>query len=157
MSSVPRQPRALPPRAPNTGTLLLEAYRAFEVELFAALAAAGHGGLRPKHGAVLANVGPEGSRLTDLAADARMTKPSMKELVDELASLGLVERRPDSGDGRSRRIVLTRAGAEVVRVARRTIERIEEGYRDRLGTRVYASLRSALTALAGGRPSRESP
>lgn len=150
MSSPLLQPRALPPDAPNTGTLLLAAYRAFETELFAAFRDAGHDALRPKHGAVLANVGPGGSRLTDLAAAAGMTKPSMKELVDELAELGYVERREDASDRRARTIALTPDGVALARLARRTIERIEKRYAERLGARSYAALRSALAKLAAG-------
>ncbi|HEY0592562.1 MAG TPA: MarR family transcriptional regulator [Thermoanaerobaculia bacterium] len=142
------QPRALPPDAPNTGTLLLVAYRAFEKELFAAFRDAGHVALRPKHGAVLANLAPEGTRLTDLAAAAGITKPSMKELVDELVELGYVARRSDPKDGRARTIVLTPEGVALARLARRTIERIEKGYAAQLGARAYGALRAALTKLA---------
>lgn len=149
MSSPLLQPRALPPGAPNTGTLLLAAYRAFEKDLFAAFRDAGHEALRPKHGAVLANVGPEGTRLTDLAAAAGMAKPSMKELVDELVELGYVARRTDPKDGRARTIALTPEGIALAKLARRTIERIEKRYAAQLGPRRYAALRSALTKLAG--------
>ncbi|HYQ82372.1 MAG TPA: helix-turn-helix domain-containing protein, partial [Anaeromyxobacteraceae bacterium] len=74
------------------GTLLLVAYRRFEAELFAALHRAGHVELRPKHGRVLANVDRGGTRATELAARAGMTKPAMGELVDELQALGYVRR-----------------------------------------------------------------
>lgn len=149
MSSPLLQPRALPPDAPNTGTLLLAAYRAFESDLFAAFREARHDALRPKHGAVLANVGPEGTRLTDLAAAAGMTKPSMKELVDELVELGYVARRDDPTDRRARTIVLTPEGIALAKLARRTIERMEKRYAAQLGPRAYGALRSALTKLAG--------
>jgi DNA-binding MarR family transcriptional regulator len=142
-----RQPRSLPPSSPNTGTLLLEAYRAFESELFEALSKAGHGALRPKHGAVLANVTAEGSRLTDLAEAGGMRKPSMKELVDELIELGYVERLDDERDRRARRIVLTQQGHEIAVLARKTIEEIEKRYLGILGKRAYGSLRGSLNAL----------
>ncbi len=143
------QPRALPPGSPNTGTLLLRAYRAFEAELFAAFRAAGHDAIRPKHGAVLANVGPDGARLTELAALAGMTKPSMKELLDELVDLGYVERRDDPADGRARTIVLTDEGVALARLARRVIQRIERRYEELLGPRRYATLHAALVRLIG--------
>ena len=47
------------------------------------------------HTHVTAYIKAEGSRLTDLAAQARMTRPAMAELVDDLERLGIVERRPD--------------------------------------------------------------
>lgn len=148
MSRDLRQPRALPPDEPNIGTLLLEVYRSFEQDLFGAFREAGHAALRPKHGAVLANLGAGGARLTDLAAVGGMTKPAMKELVDELEELGYVERNDDPDDGRARRIVLTPHGVAVARLARETIEKIERRYARRLGRGLYASLREALTKLA---------
>lgn len=141
------QPRALPPPAPNAGTLLLRAYRAFEEELFDAFREAGHAALRPKHGAVLANIGSGGTRLTELAAHAGMTKPAMKELVDELIDLGYVERRDDPSDGRARALVLTAEGVALARLARRTIDRIERRYAERLGARRFATLKAALAQL----------
>jgi DNA-binding MarR family transcriptional regulator len=142
-----RQPRSAPGAAPNIGTLLLEAYRAFERELFAAFHQAGHEGLRPKHGGVLANVPADGTRLTDLAALAGMTKPSMKELVDELTDLGYLERLDDDTDKRVRRIVLTAQGRAVATLARRVIERIERQYARALGDRAFSSLKAALTQI----------
>ncbi|MGA7617461.1 MAG: MarR family winged helix-turn-helix transcriptional regulator [Thermoanaerobaculia bacterium] len=142
-----RQPKSLPPDEANTGTLLLEAYRAFERELFRAFRNAGHDALRPKHGAVLANLGRDGARLTELAALAGISKPSMKELVDELSDLGYLDRRDDPTDRRARLIVLTEEGLAVASLARRAIDRIEKGYAKKLGKRSYDALRSALATL----------
>lgn len=138
---------ALPPAAPNTGTLLLYAYRLFERDLFASFRSAGHAAVRPKHGAVLANIGPEGTRLTDLAVAAGMTKPSMKELIDELIELGYVFRNEDPADKRARRINLTPQGAELAALAFRSIEKMERRYEEALGERLYGSLRKALLLL----------
>lgn len=152
MSRASRQPLAAPPDEPNTGTLLLEGYRAFEKELFRAFSAGGHESLRRKHGAVLANVGREGTRLTDLAVIVGMTKPSMKELVDELIDLGYVARHDDPADKRSRRIVLTRRGLAVARLARQAIEKIEREYARVLGEDAYEALRTSLQQLLRSRP-----
>lgn len=145
---VSAQPRALAPARPNVGTLLLLAYRAFERELFGALHAAGHAALRPKHGAVLANVGPEGSRASELAARAHMTRASMGELVEELEALGYVRRVADPADARAKRVLLTASGLEVARLARRAIAGIERRWSARIGGPALRSLAKALARLA---------
>lgn len=147
----PPQPRPLHPARPNVGTLLLDVYRRFEAELFAALHRAGHVNLRPKHGRVLANVDRAGTRATELAVRAGMTKPAMGELIDELEVLGYVRRASDSRDGRAKRVVPTAAGLEVVRLAYRTIGNIEGRWAAELGERRFRTLRGGLSALAAAR------
>lgn len=142
------QPRALRPDRANVGTLLLEAYRRFERELFDELHRAGHPGLRPKHGAVLANVDRDGTRATELAARAGMTKASMGELVDELEALGYVRRTDDLLDRRAKRVVPTAGGLEVAGLARAAIGRLERRWAARIGDRRFRALLAALEALA---------
>jgi DNA-binding MarR family transcriptional regulator len=146
------QPRALRPDRANAGTLLLEAYRRFERELFDELHRAGHAGLRPKHGAVLANVDREGTRATELAVRAGMTKASMGELVDELEALGYVRRAGDLLDRRAKRVVPTADGLEVARLARAAIEGLERRWAARVGERRFRALLAALEALASAPP-----
>jgi hypothetical protein len=59
------------------------------------MVAAGFEDVRPAHYAVLRHLRPEGSRVTELAEEARMTKQSMGELVVYLERRGYVERLPD--------------------------------------------------------------
>ena len=51
-----------------------------------------------------------GSRLTDLAASAGMSKQAMGDLVDQCVAWDLVKREPDPLDARARRIVFTPTG-----------------------------------------------
>ncbi|GAO05359.1 MarR family winged helix-turn-helix transcriptional regulator [Anaeromyxobacter sp. PSR-1] len=146
------QPRALRPARANAGTLLLEAYRRFERELFDELHRAGHAALRPKHGAVLANVDRDGTRATELAARAGMTKASMGELVDELERLGYVRRAADPQDRRAKRVVPTAAGLEVARLARAAIAGLERRWAGRIGEGRFRALLAALEALASAPP-----
>jgi DNA-binding MarR family transcriptional regulator len=54
-------------------------------------------------------------RLTALTATEQLTQPAITSLVTRLERDGLVERRPDPSDGRAVLVVLTAAGAEIVR------------------------------------------
>lgn len=130
----------------NTGTLLLRAVQAFQVELLQGLGREGYD-LRAKHGAVLANLDPDGSRLTVLARRARMGKPALGELVDELQAMGYVQRVPDPADGRARLVLPTARGLAAIEAARRLIGAIERRYAAELGESLYASLREALLTL----------
>ena len=140
-----------PSQEPNTGTLLLYAFKAFDRELFSVLNAAGHKNLRSKHGAVLANLETEGTHATSLARRAGIGTSAMGEVVDELERLGYVVRRVDLNDRRAKLVVPTQSGVEVTKLAARTIREIERRYLRKLGEERYRTFREALANLAFGR------
>src|SRR5438270_99482 len=74
----------------------------FTDDLYIRMAAAGYGDVRPGHGCVFGNIDLEGSRLTVLAARARMTKQTVGEVTNDLVRLGYAERVPDPQDGRAK-------------------------------------------------------
>ena len=134
--------------APYTQSLLLYAYQASARELVRTLRDHGHNAIRPKHGAVFANIDRQGTRATTLAERAGMGKAAMGELIDELERLGYVERRPDPIDRRAKLVCPTAAALQVTRLVHAFNRRLEARYRRRLGPTVYESLRSALGAIA---------
>jgi DNA-binding MarR family transcriptional regulator len=131
----------------HIGQLLTQLTRLFQTELFERLVAAGLDGARVPHTHVTAYIKADGSRLTDLAAQARMTLPAMSELVDDLQRLGIVERRPDPTDGRAKLICLTEAGWEAMRTARRVIADIEREYAAAIGVERFEETACALDDL----------
>ena len=145
--------------SPYTQSLLLYAYQASARGLVQALRAAGHGQIRPKHGAVFANLDAEGTRASVLADRAGMGKPAMGELIDELAGLGYVRRASDPGDRRAKLVVPTDAARDVVERVHRFNRDLEAEYRRRLGSEGYALLRATLRELApeGDRQPRMPP
>ena len=133
---------------PYTQSLLLYAYQATARDLTDLLQRSGHPEIRPKHGAVFANLDREGTRATALAARAGIGKAAMGELIDELERLGYVERQPDPDDRRAKRILPTPAALDVTCLVHSFNERLEERLRHRLGERAYDSLRTSLRAIA---------
>jgi DNA-binding MarR family transcriptional regulator len=121
--------------------------RLFQTELFERLIAAGLTDARVPHTHVTAYIKADGSRLTELAAQARMTLPAMSELVDDLQRLGIVERRPDPGDRRAKLICLTDSGWQAMRTARRIIAEIEADYAARVGPERFEDASQTLDAL----------
>jgi DNA-binding MarR family transcriptional regulator len=90
---------------------------------------------------------PEGSRLTELAERAGITKPSMSELIDVMARLGYVERVPDPHDRRASLIRRTERGWAINRIARDTVESMEREWRGALGDEEFTRMLTGLRRL----------
>jgi DNA-binding MarR family transcriptional regulator len=131
----------------NLSRMLLEAYRALEGETQRALADRGIGGLRPSYAWTLLLVDRSGSRLSELARRAGVTRQAMMQAVDDLATLGCVRRTPDEVDGRAKLVRLTARGRRDRAEARRALAAVEGGSRRLLGDRRYDALRVALEDL----------
>jgi DNA-binding MarR family transcriptional regulator len=141
----------------HIGQLLTQLTRLFQTELFARLVEAGLEDARVPHTHVTAYIKAEGSRLTDLASQARMTLPAMSELVDDLQRLGIVERRPDPSDRRAKLICLTDAGWEAMRTAQQIIGEIEADYAGLVGRERFEASAQTLDALLGALSSAAPP
>jgi DNA-binding MarR family transcriptional regulator len=136
--------------APDLGRLLLEAHRALGAELVSTLAERGYPDARPGHAAVFLHIDRRtGTRLTELARRARMTKQGMMLVVDDLEQRGYVRRVPDPEDARAKVVRLTARGRRFVAEARRASAAVEAGARRDLGDRRYETLRDALEELVG--------
>jgi DNA-binding MarR family transcriptional regulator len=131
--------------------LLDVAFDDFSEELARRVEAAGYTDLRPGHGCVFGTIDPEGSRLTDLAERANMTKQSVGEAASDLERRGYVERVPDPGDGRAKIIRLTARGREAHAIGRGMIDELERDWAERFGEERIAALRDALEAIAAER------
>ncbi len=116
-------------------------------QVVAGLAAADFGDVRPAHFTVFQHMPPEGIRLTALADAALMTKQSMGYLVDDLETLGYVERVPDPTDRRAKVVRLTMRGRAVEETVRTVIRQIEADWAARLGQEEYQHLTRLLRAL----------
>jgi DNA-binding MarR family transcriptional regulator len=135
---------------PHLGRLLQEAQRALADELVQGLAERGYPDVRAGHAAVFMNIDRRtGTRLTELARRARMTKQGMMLLVDDLEGRGYVRRVPDPEDGRAKVVRLTARGRRYVAEARRTLLAVEGRARRLLGDRRYELLRSSLEMVIG--------
>jgi DNA-binding MarR family transcriptional regulator len=142
-----RQADPVPSQRLHIGQLLVHLTRQFQTELYARLLDAGIEGARVPHTHVTAYIKAEGSRLTDLAAQARMTRPAMAELVDDLQRLGIVERRPDPTDGRAKLICLTDQGWTAMRTGHQIIARLEAEYAQLIGPQRFEMMCQGMQAL----------
>ncbi len=131
----------------NIGLLLFIPYRAMEARVFAALAEAGFGDVTPAQARVFQRIAPGGSRLTDLAEQAQITKQSAGFLVDQLERAGYVERVADPSDARARLVRVAARGAEAIPLAAAAVAEVEAEWAAHLGEERMAQLRAILGDL----------
>lgn len=131
----------------NTSQLLRIPYEAYIGRLFERMAEAGHTDVHPAHALIFQHLSAEGSRVTELAARAQLTKQYLGRLVSEMEALGYLERAPDPTDGRAKVIRLSARGQEITRVAEGLITSIEAAWAQRIGEQRHAELRRNLIDL----------
>lgn len=133
--------------------------RQMVAELVDRMRAAGFHGASPATHAVFENLDPGGTRITDLAARADMTRQSMSELVAVLEKRGWVRRHADPADRRAQIVRLTPEGRRVVLAALQAMAEIENEWQARwrrAGCRT--NLRTVIeSALADATPAQKRP
>jgi DNA-binding MarR family transcriptional regulator len=128
--------------------LLLEAFRTLDREIEAALEDRGVGELRPSQATALLLVDRTGTRLSEIAQRAGITKQAMMQLVDGLQAMGCVRRVPDPEDARAKVVRLTAKGLRHRASSRKAIQAVESRIRRRLGGRRHEALRALLADLS---------
>src|SRR3954462_12316442 len=91
----------------------------------------------------------EGSRLTDLAERANMTKQAMGDLVTQCEAWGLVVREPDPLDARARQVQFTQTGLAWLKAFREAVQQAETEFRAEVGADVATVVALGLEAYAG--------
>jgi DNA-binding MarR family transcriptional regulator len=137
-------PRPLP-------AILAQVKRLAVADMFERMAASGFADVREGHGCVFGFIDLEhGSRLTDLAERAGLTKQAVGEAVAELERLGYLERVPDPMDGRAKIIRLTERGVDAALTGRRLFAEIENDWAALYGEERVAELRELVEEIAAG-------
>jgi DNA-binding MarR family transcriptional regulator len=131
----------------DLGVALFIPYRYMEDRIFRALQDAGFDDWTLVQCRVFQRIAPDGSRLTDLADQAQMTKQSAGVLVDQLERLGYVRRVPDPADGRARLIEIEPRGRRAAELAIATSAEILSEWKAYLGTRNFTMLHQILDQL----------
>ncbi len=112
-------------RTRNIGRLLLCAADMFVTDKLADFNDNGFGPVSQVHVSLIQNLDLRGTRLSTIAASARVTKQTMLELVDRAEALELVARRPDSGDRRAKAVVFTPRRLAMMDRLKRGIDRAD--------------------------------
>ena len=146
-------------RGSHLGRLLGEALRKFDERVLHRMAhdpqvplalsnLAARAQVGAAHVHITRHLGLQGSRLTELAASAGMSKQAMGDLVTQCEAWGLVRREPDPLDARARRIVFTETGLLWLEAFRLAVARAETEFRAQVGTEVATVVALGLEAYA---------
>lgn len=131
----------------NIGLLCFIPYRAMESRVVDALASAGFDDITPAQSRVFQRIGPNGTRVSDLAEQARVSKQTAAFLIEHLERAGYVQRVEDPTDGRARLVRIAKRGAAAIAAARQVEAQVESEWTDHLGRRDAEQLRRILTRL----------
>lgn len=128
---------AVAPRLGGLPQLAVELQR----RLIDATAAFGHRGLKPAQGLVLPLIGPEGTRVRDLARRHHVSRQSISVTGLELESLGYLRREPDPADRRGTILRRTPRGDRLLADADEAADVLDRSLAAHLGDRSFESLR----------------
>lgn len=129
------------------GQLLVRLLREFRDDLAAPRAAAGYGDIREPHLQIFGNIRMGGIRLTELADRAQLSLAATSELVNDLAELKYVTRRPDPADGRAKLIDLTKRGRELMGYAGDRVADIEHRWSAVIGVANFEQMCATMQRL----------
>jgi DNA-binding MarR family transcriptional regulator len=130
----------------DLATLMFISYRAMDDRVMRAMREAGYD-VTVAQSRLAQRIADEGSRLTELAERAQVTKQTASLLVAALEREGLVERVPDPDDGRARLIRLSDRGREASQRARQVVMGVEREWVEHLGPELAGQLREGLVRL----------
>ncbi len=102
---------------------------------------------RPAHTALFPHIALEGSRVSEIAKRAGISKQAVSQLVDDLEAMGLVERKSDPSDARARRVVWTARGRRGLLDGLATLGALEAELESAVGAAQWQGLSAGLLAL----------
>ena len=130
----------------RVGYLLRQANQAFRAAAQADLAPLGL--TFPQYSVLSVAAAEPGLSGAELARDSMLTPQTANEIISLLAAAGLLERRPDAGDRRLRRMAVTAAGRDLLSRARPAVHAVEQRMTSSLSAADQAALRGWLTDCA---------
>ncbi|UUZ78011.1 MarR family transcriptional regulator [Polaromonas sp. P1(28)-13] len=150
-------PQDTPWRLTHLGRLLGQALRRFDDRVLALMASnvevplalsnlAARDQVGAAHIHITRHLAVGGSRLTDLAASAGMSKQAMGDLVTQCEAWGLVTREADPYDKRARRVLFTESGLLWLDAFRQAVAQAESEFRQAVGPDVATVVALGLEA-----------
>lgn len=146
-------------RQTHLGRLLGDALRRFDARVLALMAhnidvplalsnLAARAQVSAAHIHITRHLALEGSRLTDLATRAGMSKQAMGDLVDQCTAWDLVRREPDPLDARARRVCFTATGLVWLQAFRDAVAQAEAEFHQAVGPEVATVVSIGLESYA---------
>ena len=150
-------PQDTPWRLTHLGRLLGQALRRFDERVLSLMASnvdvplalsnlAARDQVGAAHIHITRHLAVGGSRLTELAASAGMSKQAMGDLVNQCEAWGLVTREADPHDKRARRVLFTESGLLWLEAFRHAVAQAEDEFRQAVGPDVATVVALGLEA-----------
>ncbi len=137
--------------------LLRDAHVVVDSANHAALAHNGFADIKRWHLTVLRNLGEDGSRPSELAAHAGITRQAVTKVLDELERLDMVRRDPDPDDGRGVIVRYTDRGRAGLAIVRKRMRELEADFAERVGAARWVDARAVLETLFDDREAPPAP
>lgn len=146
-------------RQTHLGRLLGHAMRKFDARVLELMAAnegvplalanlAARDKISAAHIHITRHLGLEGTRLTELAQLAGMTKQAMGNLVNQCEAWGLVSKQEDALDARAKKVVFTETGRVWLQAFQKAVQQAEAEFREQVGAEVATVVALGLEAYA---------
>ena len=133
MPSTPNWPDTYRHYCHNMCRHLGDISRVAEQRLMQKMVERGYRGLRPTWVQVLPHIGPDGTRIVDIARQQGISKQAIGQLVSEIESQGYLLRIADDRDQRSRRIALSPRGLSLIAEAAEITDSVEQEFSSLIG------------------------
>ncbi len=133
----------------HVGVPLWRASHAFVALMMAGYRALGYDDLSESHTTLLPHLDVGGTRITDIAARAGLTKQAIGQMVSDLEDRGYVLRAADPSDARAKIVRYTAKGRRFMRDGWGIKRDLHERCRDVVGARDFDAFVARLVALAG--------
>jgi DNA-binding MarR family transcriptional regulator len=134
-------------RHEHLGWLLGRADLLFAEGVTRAMHERGFAGIRLVHIALIRNVDENGTRISEIARRAGMTKQATGQLVAEFVDLGYIRLVPDPDDGRAKIARYTAKGKRLLVAIVASIEQTEDTVSAAIGKTQLAMLKTTLARM----------
>ncbi len=136
-----------PWRHHNLGRLLLASVLNWQDILVSGLQHMGFKRFRASHMSLLRHIDLGGTRISEIAKRARLTKQTVGEALAACEAEKLIKTVADPNDGRAKIVTFTKLGEAVIMAEQEVMERIDAELEQVLGDKGLVRLRRALATL----------
>ncbi|MFJ9893187.1 MarR family winged helix-turn-helix transcriptional regulator [Streptomyces sp. NPDC091280] len=133
--------------------LLLGGFRSMVDDVHGELALRGHPGVRAGHEFALRGIDEGADTASALGRRLSVSKQGAARTIAALERLGYVERQPDPGDGRLKRLRVTDRGHDMMTLGASLFDGVRERWAAQMGPEQLEALEAHLTRLVANRPS----
>ena len=132
----------------HVGVPLWRASRAYVALMMAGYRSLGYDDLSEAHTSLLPHLDVEGSRITEIASRAGLTKQAIGQMVGDLETRGYLQRAPDPIDARAKIVRYTAKGRRFMRDGWAIKRDLHENCRAIVGAKDFDTLVRLLETLA---------